>query len=178
MKEIINYKLKDFIFIDEKTKREYAVALRFLKPVDTETEIRFHTLRDVEGFKSAFNTGDETGIIEMVGKVQGLSDKEIMELDIISFFTLLNSCKAQIKQISEAEKSLIDDYVDVKWEMVNGSERMAKFGIYNTLDNLTGNKPHLYDTYMSMQYSEIFLILLKRKTERQLQREMNEIKTK
>ena len=68
--------------------------------------------------------------------------------------------------------------LNVKWETVDGSARMAKFGIYNTLESLSGGDALKYKKYMEMEYSEVFTILLMRKTASDLQTEMNKIKTK
>jgi hypothetical protein len=100
-------------------------------------------------------------------------------MPIIHFFGIINSIKEQLMTIVSAEENgLTPSDVNMKWEQVGGSERMEKFGIINTLDKLTGKKPHLHKIYLNMKYSEIFTILLKWKTEAEIQKEMNQIKTK
>lgn len=79
---------------------------------------------------------------------------------------------------SAEEARLTPSEVNVKWEMVNGSEKMSKFGIYNTLESLSGHDALKYKKYMNMNYSEVFTILYMRKTAAELQAEMDKIKLK
>ena len=177
--EIVNYKLIDFLNKDIKLIEEYSRALMYLKPAETSKEVFEMKLKHVDAIKRTVNSGNYRELIYVVSKVEGLKEKKVLDLDIIRFHSLINSIRGQIKFINKAEENgLSSSSLDVKWLAVNGSERMAKFEIYNTLDRLTGKKPHLYDYYRNMRYSEVFTILLKWKEEEDIQKEMNAIKTK
>lgn len=177
--EITNYKLIDFFNQDRNLIDEYVVALRYIKAKETKRELFHMKLKHVEMIKQTIGSGNDRDLIKVVSKVQKCTEKKVLDMKIIDFFGIVNSIKKQLQVIVKAEENaLTPSDVNMKWELVRGSERMEKFGIYNTLDHLTGKKPHLYKVYMNMDYSEIFTILYKWKTEEDLQKEMNQIKTK
>lgn len=176
--EITNFKLIDFVNQEPEIIQEYMVALRYLNPLETKRKIFHMKLKHVEMIKKSLNSGNDADLIKIVGKVQKLKDKVVLDMPIIDFFGLVASIREQLKVIVQAEENgLTPSYIDPKWEAVNGSERMAKFGIYNTLDNLAGGDALKYKEYMNMNYSEVFTILLKRKEASDIQREMAAIKT-
>jgi hypothetical protein len=158
---------------------KYLIILRHINTVETKRQLFNMKLKHVEFVKNNMNSNDDKDMIEIVSKVQKCTNEEALDIPIIEFFGLLNSIRKQLEIIMTAEENaLVSSKVNIKWEMVEGSQRMSKFGIYNTLDKLTHKKPHLYKLYMNMIYSEIFTILLKWKTEEEIQEEMNNIKTK
>jgi len=177
--EIENFTLQEFLQQDIKLVNEYCVALRYLKPKKTKRGIHNMKLKHVEMIKKSIDSGNDSDLVKIIEKVQKCTEKEVFEMEIIDFFGLVNSVKEQLKRINDAEQNaLADNEANIKWEMVSGSERMAKFGILNTLDLLTGRQPHLNKKYLNMSYSEIFAILYKWKTEEALKKEMDNIKMK
>lgn len=176
MKEIVNYKLKDFVNCDEQTIESYVLAFKFLKPIPTLKKIAEMKWKHVEKIRECMTSGDDLGLVDAVCMVQKCTKKEVLEMKIIKFFSLISSIKKQLETISRAEESLQPSYVDMKWEAVDGSKRMSKFGIYNTLELISGGNALDYKKYMNMNYSEIFAILLMRKTANEIQHEMNNIK--
>lgn len=177
--EIENFKLIDFFNQKPELIEEYIRVLRYIKPLETERKVFEMKLRHVEAIKRTVNSGNEADLIYIVSKVQKISEEDVFEMKIIEFFGILHSIRNQTEVINKAEENgLSSSELDIRWLAVNGSERMSKYGIYNTLDRLTKKKPHLYKKYMNMIYSEIFTILLKWKEEEDLQKEMNAIKTK
>jgi len=177
--EITNYKLKEFLKQEPDLIQNYVVALRYLKPRETKREIFNMKLKHVEMIKQTIDSGNDADLIAIVAKVQKCNEEEVLEMKIIDFFGIVGSIRKQMKVIVTAEENgLTPSHTDFKWEAVNGSERMSKFGIYNTLESLSGGDALKYKAYMNMSYSEVFTILLMRKTASDLQREMNQIKTK
>lgn len=173
---IDNFKLIDFFNQSPKLIGEYMVVMKYLKPSETRKRIFEMKLKKVELIKRCLTSGIDRDLIKMVSEVEKISEEKVLDLTIIDFFRLVNSVKEQIELISRAEENgLSSSELNVKWLAVNGSERMGKFGIYNTLDKLTNKKPHLYSFYMNMVYSEVFTILLKWKEEEDLNREMDAI---
>lgn len=176
---IENFKLIEYLNQPPEIIEGYLIALRYLKPLETEQEVFHMTLRDVEFIKNSIDSGEDRVLIEIISKVQKCTEEEVLDLPIINFFGLLNSVRKQLKVILTAEENaLTPSEVNVKWEAVEGTQRMSRFGIYNTLESLSGGDALKYKLYMKMSYSEVFTILFMRKTASDLQREMNSIKLK
>lgn len=176
---IENFKLIEYLNQPPEVIEKYLIALRYVKPGETVQEIYHMKLKHVEMIKNTIDSGEDTDLIEIVSKVQKCTKEDVLDIPIIEFFSLLNSIRKQLKVILTAEdNALSPSEINVKWEMVEGTERMSKFGIYNTLESLSGGDALKYKQYMNMSYSEVFTILLMRKTAADIQREMNKIKTK
>ena len=177
--EIKNFKLIEYLNQPPKLIEEYLIVLRYIKPIETKQEIHFMSLRNVELIKTTIDSGNDLDLIEIISKVQNCTKEEVLDIPIIEFFGLLNSVRQQLEKIIAAEENaLTPSEVNVKFEIVDGMKRMSKFGIYNTLESLSGGDALKYEAYMNMTYSEIFTILLMRKTASDIQNEMNKLKTK
>lgn len=177
--QITDYTLSKFTKQDAELINEYVVALRYIKPISTERQIISLTLREVEEIKKQINSGNDKDLIKIIATVQGVKEKEVYKLKIIKFFGLVSSIREQLETIFRAEENALKpNHIDMKWQAVNGSERMSKFGIYNTLESISGGDASKYEYFMNMSYSEVFTILLMRKTQSDLQYEMSQIKTK
>lgn len=176
---IENFKLIEYLNQPPELVEKYLIALRYIKPIETKQEIHNMSLRNVELIKTTIDSGNDLDLIEIISKVQNCKKEEILDLKIIEFFGLLNSVRKQLEKILAAEENaLTPSEVNVKFEMVDGAKRMSKFGIYNTLESLSGGDALKYEAYMNMTYSEVFTILLMRKTASDIQNEMNKLKTK
>lgn len=176
---IENFTLYEYLNQSPELIEQYLIALRYLKPIETKQPVYEMKLKDVEFFKNNINASNDLQLIEIVAMVQNCTKEDVLDIKIIEFFGLINSIREQIKVIVTAEENaLTPSEINIKWELVQGSERMAKFGIYNTLESLSGGDALKYEAYMEMSYSEIFTILLMRKTASDIQSEMNKIKTK
>lgn len=176
---IENFKLKDFLKQDAKLIKKYVVALQFLPSVQTNREIFHLKLKYVEFIKKNINSVNDETLIEIIAIVQGIRKGRVYELPIIKFFAIAASAREQIERISRAEEtSLAPSEMNLKWIAVDGDKKMSKFGIYNTLEALSGGDALKYKDYMDMEYSEVFTILYMRKTAAELQKEMDAIKLK
>lgn len=176
-------KLKDFKLIDyfnqpPEIHEEYSIVLRYLNPRKTKRQIIRMKLKHVNFIRDAMTLESGKDLIKVVSIVQEMPEKKVLDLGIIEFFGLMASIRQQLSIIAAAEEKLTPSYTDAKWQAVNGSERMAKFGIYNTLESLSGGDVLKYEGCMNMEYAEVFTILLMRKTQADLQYEMNQIKSK
>ena len=179
MKEIINFKLKDFLKQDSELIQEYIVALQYVKPVETVKEVFHLKLKHVEHIKQNLFSNEDAELIKIVGRVQGLNIKQVFELKIVEFFGIVASVKVQVDKIAQAEdNTLSPSEINFKWLAVEGDEKMSKFGIYNTLESLSGGDILKYNKIMNLPYSEIFTTLLMKKTANELQKQMDKIKTK
>ncbi len=175
--EIENFKLKEFVTKPQDLIEEYLTILRYIKSTKTENDIFHMRLRDVENLKKWMEGDSDEDLLSAIALVQGCSEDEVQDYDIIKFFGVINSIKEQLDTIYSAEVGMMaGGYVNKKWEIVNGAERMAKFGIYNTLESLSGGDVTKYNTILDMKYSEVFTIIAMRKTASDLQYEMEQIK--
>ncbi|WP_339875200.1 hypothetical protein [Olleya marilimosa] len=179
MEQITNYKLKDFFKQDITLIQDYINILQHLEPVPTKNEVFHLKLKEVEFIKNNLSNDDDEALFEILAMVQGVKESQILNTGIIEIFGLINSVKEQLERIQKAEaSSLVSDNTNIKWETVNGSERMAKFGIYNTLDALSDGDILKWDAILELKFSDVFMKLLLNKTKNDLESEMNNIKTK
>lgn len=176
--DIINYKLKSFLKKSRKLIEEYVLVLKYVRPKETNNEIIHMKLKDVEFFKKNIYSNSDKALIKIISMVQNIPEKKVFDYKIVDFFGYVNSVKSQLEVISRAEENSLTSEPNVKWELVNGAEEMAKFGIYNTLENLSNGNALEYEKYEEMKYSKIFVILHMRNTMNALQRQMEKIKLK
>jgi len=178
MNEIKNYKLKDFVIQDEQTIIDYVNLLQYVEPIPTTKEVFHLKLKHVDFIKEALTDNNDLMLIKIIALVQGITEIKVFEMPITLFFGLLNSVKEQIKIIAKAEQNtLASDIPNMKWESVNGSERMNKFGIYNVLDNLADGDILKYESILNLSYADVFTKLRMNKVKEDLTNEMNKIKT-
>lgn len=179
MIEIENFTLIEFLNQGQDLIENYVVALSYLKPRKTKRQLFDMKLKHVELIKTTIDSGQDRDLIKIMSKVQKCTEEEVLDFPILEFFGLLKSIREQLKIIVTAEENaLTPSESNLKWEAVNGGERMSKFGIFNTLEMLSGGDATKYKYYLNLSYSEVFTILLMRKTASDLAREMEKIKTK
>jgi hypothetical protein len=175
---IKNYKLKDFLVRNSKVIEEYIKVLRYVPSRETEKEVFHMKFKHVENIKENLNSNQDGELIKIISKVQGCEIEDVFEMPIIKFFGLVASVREQLDIILDAEeRSLSSDTLNFKWEAVNGSERMSKFGLYNTLDILSEGDGLRHEEWLNEKYSKCFTVLLMKKTQKDLMREMDAIKT-
>lgn len=176
---IKNFRLKEFYKQSEELQEEYINLLRFSNPIPTAKQLWSLRLRDVDFIKTSFGSGDDSDLIDIVARVQGIEAEDVYNLKIVEFFGLIADVKKQLKEINEVEAvALTPSGANFKWEAVNGSEKMSKFGIYNTLDSLALGDITKYETIMEMEYSEVFTVLYMKKTRAELDEEMSKLTIK
>lgn len=175
--EVENITLYELYQLNKNKQEQYNTMLQYIRPVKLQRDLFSMKLKHVELAKHVFSKGSDEDLLKLISKVQKIDKKEVLKLTVIDFYGILNALKLQLERIIQAEtNSLTPAFSNKKWEMVEGSERMAKFGIYNTLDALSKGDITKYKEIMNMSYSEIFTILLMRKTQADIQHEMSEIK--
>lgn len=171
---INNRSLKDFLL---KGTQDEMRLLTHLKPTNTSKEVRHLSFVEVQNLKTWLSTGKMEDVLKAVELAQGVSKEEILKIDIVTFFGILNSLKKQIESIVQAEeRGLSGGVTNVKWEAVNGPARMQKYGMYNTLDNLSGGDITKWEQIKNLRYSEVFLKLMMDKDKETLSKEMEAIK--
>ncbi|MEE1963551.1 hypothetical protein V1387_12710 [Allomuricauda taeanensis] len=170
---IKNYRLGQFLRQPQDTIDEYTYILRHLKPIDTKTPLMQLPLIEVDNIK----TNLEADLLKIVATVQDTTEKQVLKMKILDFFGVVNSIRNQIETIIRAEQKLQSQYPDPKWEMVGGSEKMARFGIYNTTIALAEQFNTSPQEIEQWQYGHVFTILLHNVTRHDLQHQMSKIKT-
>ena len=174
---IENFTLSEFLQKEPKLIKEYVIALQYLKPIETRKDVFNMKLKHVEFIKKNLYSNSDEALIEIVKRVQKIKKADILNMKIIEFFSIIASVKKQLKIIRDAEaSSLTPSEMNFKWIAVDGDAKMSKFGIYNTLESLSGGNALQYKKYMNMVFSEIFTILYMRKTALELQSQMDKIK--
>lgn len=177
MKEIINFKLKEFLIQESNLISEYIVALQYLKPLSTRRKVFELKLKHVEFIKQNLYSNEDSELIKIVGIVQKEKISRVLNMGVIEFFGVVASVKEQLNTILRAEDNTLSaTSINFKWEAVNGSERMERFGIYNTLENLSGGDVLKYKKIMNLSYSDVFTALRMKKESEELQKEMDAIK--
>lgn len=177
--EIENFKLIDFLNQDPQLIHDYSTLLSCISPAKTKREVIHMKLKHVELIRNTLSSGTDIDLIKAVAKVEKIKRSMVLDIPIIRFFAIVNAIKKQFEKIVRAEESsLTPKHINQKFEMVDGSKRMAKFGIYNTLESISNGNALEYRKYMNMSYSEVFTILLMRKEASDIQTEMNQIKDK
>lgn len=175
--EIKDYSLEEYLQLNKEEAELYNVIISALPIVKTKKMVMHLKFKHVERLKSALNTGDDEELIKTIARLEGAKPKDVLKFTFIRFFGLLKSVTEQIEQIVRAEEnSLIPNRPNVKWELVKGGERMAKFGMYNTLEKLSGGDATKYEKYLNMKYSLIFTILAMRTEAENIAHEMEQIK--
>lgn len=179
MTDIINYKLKTFLRKDTELIQNYITLLSHLVPVPVKKEVFYMKLKKVQDIKELVADGTLMSLIKVVQMTDKVSDEDILEMKILDFFPRVNDVIRQLKEIRHAEEvSLQSKHSSFKWEAVNGSERMSKFGIYNTLDNLAKGKIWKYKKILNLSYADVFTKLYMDTVKGDLDNEMNTIKTR
>lgn len=178
MNNIVNYKLKDFISKTEQEITEYLNIIKYIKPIDTKLDIFSMTLRDVQAIKDYATAGTFEDLIATVMITEELEYKDVINMKIVSFWGKVLSIKEQLETINHQESvALTSETPNFKWEAVDGSNRMSKFGIYNTLDNLSGGDILKYEAILNLPYSDVFTKMYMNRVKGDIEQEMNKLKT-
>ena len=174
---IENYTLKEFLKQEKSLIEKYVVALQYMKPIKTNKVVFHLKLKHVEYIKKNLFSNNDAALIKIIKIVQGIKKEDVYNLKIINFFGLVASVKEQVETISRAEEnSLTPSEINFKWLAVEGDVKMSKFGIYNTLEALSGGDVLKYKKIMNLKFSEVFTVLLMRKTSSELSKQMDGIK--
>lgn len=179
MEDIINYKVSQFLRKDIKVIEQYINVLKYLKPYETKKKIFDLRLRDVQDTKDNLAAGTFEDIIKCVMLTEELTYEEVLKMGIVEFWGLVKSITKQIEDINHMESvSLTSEYPNFKWEAVGGSEKLSKFGIYNTLDKLSDGDILKYEAILDLPYADVFVKLYMDRIKGDLQHEMSQLKTR
>jgi hypothetical protein len=188
METITNYKIKEFLMLDNDTVEEYMMFLELLQPLD-EITVSGKTIQikqvtellfgEVQETRMCFENPSIEGIFECIALVTGLPIEEVQELPILDFYGILPKIRIGLENIANMEVNELtdeeDDDSDILYLSVNASERMARFGILNTINHIAGNDPLKWNEIYKLPYMTVFNWLVINKTTRDIQRDVNRL---
>lgn len=178
MDELINYKLKDFLKQPEELIESYMLYLKALEPTDSKKSLlESAKLKHIDALKTS-QFQDFEYLVKIIARLQSARKKDILNMKILEFYPLLLSLQIQFENILKMEQSLVPEHVDEKWEMIEGSKFLQPFGIYNTLQNLSGGDILKWKKIYNLPYLEVFMKLKLDTVTSNLQYKMSQIKTK
>jgi uncharacterized protein YbjQ (UPF0145 family) len=176
MDSIKNYKLRDFLTKDAELQIEYITILRLLETIPTKNRLVELKLGEVEFIKRSIN--DDEALPEIFELMEGIKENELMNMKIVTFYSLLNDIIKQIEKVISAEQQhLTPKHTNVKWEAVEGSKRLQVLGVIPMVDTLAGGDILKYEEVLEMSYNTVFNKMMLDVIKGDLEHEMSKIKT-
>lgn len=197
MEKINNYKLKEFLNLkDIDLIKTYLSILEHLKPLKSISNPRYRfynrepktlhikavrtlSFGEVIEIRNIINTGTFESIVEILNKISGLKKNEILNLRIVQYFGILSFIKNELIELNNIElNELSDDSSDINYELVNASERMAKFGVLNVINSLAKEDVLRWSRIEKLPYMTVLTKLLMDKEKNKIQQEIAELQKK
>jgi len=179
MEKITDYRLKDFLALgDEQLVNDYIQVLELLPAVD-EVNDPVHpsfgklkicpaknlSLAEVITLRNLLNDGSIEAIIEAVSIVTKLPIESVWNFTIVPFYSIINGIVAQLIELGNMEQNeLSSEDDDIVMIEAQASERMAKYGILNTIDSLAGGDILKWKEIERLPYMVVFTKLMMEKT--------------
>ena len=151
MEAIVNYKLGDFLMLeDDETINNYLAVLEHLLPA-TEVDdpiyedfppIKIKPIKSlsfgvVTSIRQCFKEGSVEAICKAVALVTGLIEVETISFPIIDFYGIVSSIQNDLEQLTNMEVNALHvDEQDPVMIEAQASERMAKFETLNLINSL------------------------------------------
>ncbi|MEJ4088228.1 hypothetical protein [Galbibacter orientalis] len=183
--ELKEYTFKEFLNLsDAELIDSYLFILEALKPLKTLNnnplkELINLSFGEVISAKLSLTQPTKEGLIELIKIVSELTEDEIENLSIYTFYGVLNSLKEQIIAINEMEENnLVSKHTSVEWEMVDGSRRLSKYGVLNTIDKLAGGDILKYKDIEELPYQLVLSKLMLDTTKGDIEKDMSDLKLK
>jgi len=171
--KIKNYTVKEFFELPASKIDEYISILSLLEPEPTKHELSSLKFREVEFIKQ--NINDDEKIHTIFCYIDEICD--LNGISIIEFFGKYNFIIASLKKMIEVEKQHLEpNYPNLKWEAVNGSQRLKELGVLPIVDNLAGGDPLKYEAILDLPYLTVFKKLKLDTLRSDLEHEMSKIK--
>jgi hypothetical protein len=182
METITNYKLKDFLLVEDlETANNYIALLELIEPVEILNEKPLLQLQDltfgqVENVRHILENPTWMNVIEAVRLITGLEENEIFELRIIDFYPIWNGIKRQAEKLAAIEENeLGDEEVMIEYEIVNAAQRMARFGALNIINALACNDVTKWKMIEELPYMVVFTKRVMDKERSMINKEVNEL---
>lgn len=144
-------------------------------------EIKSLTFGEVTSIRNDFKSGNPEAIFSAIRTLTKLNDKEILEVRIIDFYSMISTIKQQLTEISNMEMNNLvadDSEFNFEAEAVNASQRMAKFGELTTIDFLANKDITKWKEIQDLPYMTVFAKLMINKEETAIQKEIANLQKK
>jgi hypothetical protein len=197
METIIDYKLSDFLRLeDENLVEKYVSILEHLSPVQEIKNpnykwynkepktipvkaVRELSFGEVTLIRSYFNQPSIDNILEAVKLVTGLENNKILAFTITTFYAIISNIKQEVINISNIEiNELSDETFDINLETVNARQRMSKFGVLNAIDSLAKEDILRWEAIEKMPYLTVLTKLRMDREKSMIQSEVLELQKK
>ena len=133
----------------------------------------------VTEIRNNFNNASIESIVESISMVTDLENKQVMYFKITQLYGIINGIKEQLEQITNMEiNELSDEEDDIDLITVNATERMAKFGILNTIDSLSNGDVLRWTEIEKLHYLTVYTKLKMDKENNKIQKEITELQKK
>jgi len=197
MEKITNYKLSQFFALqDIETVDSYMSILDLLRPINHITNPKYHwfnkepktlpikpvmtlSFGEVISLRKDFNNVTQQAIFEAIKLVTGLSQKSILNLRIIDFYSIISTIKQQLIDISNMEINELspdeNQESNVDSQMVRADERMARFGELNTINFITGKDITKWAEIQKLPYLTVFTWLIMNKEQSAIQKDIEKL---
>ncbi|MGQ2984866.1 hypothetical protein [Flavobacterium sp.] len=190
MEKITDYKLYDFLTLeDESIINDYLPILELLSPV-TEildpihkslgivkvTPVRSLKFGEVFILRNLLTEGSGQSLIEAVGIVTKLPKETVLQFTIIPFYSIVNGIFTQLIEVDNMmQNELESEDEDIEMIEAQASERMSRFGIVNTIDNLAGGDILKWKAIQELPFMEVFTKLVMDKTKGDIMQDVRAI---
>ncbi|PZR20884.1 MAG: hypothetical protein DI539_09435 [Flavobacterium psychrophilum] len=187
---ITNYKLKEFLQEGLEKIEDYLPFLELLQPTaeithpKTQMMIKVRDVREltfgrVNELRINLQVPSLEALFESITFVTNLTEEEVMELTILDYYGTLASIKKGLEIISLMEENELGDDEDddadeteILYRSVNASQRMARFGVMNTINCLAGGDITKFKAIEDLPFMVVFTKLVMNKTNEKINREV------
>ncbi|MDG3581760.1 hypothetical protein [Galbibacter pacificus] len=183
--DLKRYTFKEFLSLsDESIIDSYLFVLEALKPLKTLNkkplkELINLSFGEVINAKLILTQPTKEGLVELIKMVSNLKKKQIYDLSIYDFYGVLNNLKEQVITINEMEENnLVSKHTSIEWEMVDGSKRLSKYGVLNTIDKLAKGDILKYEQIEKLPYQLVLSKLMMDMEKSDIEADINNIKMK
>lgn len=189
MEAITDYKLIDFLSLENQIIDDYLPILELLSPVaevddpisETFGKLKIPSVRSLKWgkvvtLKHLLSEGTTEAIIEAVSIITKLPKESVYHFTIIPFYSIYNGMLAQLIEINNMEvNELYSEDEDVVMIEAQANERMAKYGVINTIDSLAGGDITKWAEIEELPYMVVFTKLRMEKTRGDIKRDVKAI---
>lgn len=174
---ITNYNLSEFLQLsDVDVINEYLTILELLPPAENVKKVESLTFGEVNQLGDLMNEGTVDSIIKAVSILSETAIDEVADMTIIDFWGVRNKIEKELLELIEREKNyLYSDESDPIMLEVNAGQRLSKFGVLNTLDNLANGDITKYKAIEDLPYLLVFAKLLRDKEVSEINKDIADI---
>lgn len=158
---ITNYSFEEFLILEE-NEREFLVGyLELLEPIqafDFDDQLIFLkelsslSFGEVNNVRDYLNYPTPESLAEIVNLITGLSMEQAFQIPIIEFYSIINTVNAEANVLATMESNELSGDIDADWIMADGSQKMSKFGVLNTIDALANGDITKWELIENLPY--------------------------